>query len=193
MGGGVISDSEEITQLIQAHGDGDPAAYDLAVELLYGELRALAHGQLANRYRSDAPFQTTALVNEAYIKLKTTASRAVDRNHFLAIAATAMRHVIIDYARSRRAEKRGGDIQHVDLDAACAAVSAQAEELLNINDALDKLSRQHPRLGKVFECKFFAGLDNQTAADVLNMSTRTVQRDWMKARAFLQEYLTSRE
>ncbi len=133
--------------------------------------------------------QTTAIVNETYLKLRSSSGKAVDRKHFLAIAAKAMRHVIIDYARSRKAAKRGGDVVHVELETSNAAISSQAEDLVLLDDALRRLSDHNPRLVQIFECKFFAGLEDQETADTLGISKRTAQRDWMKARAFLRELL----
>lgn len=178
----------DITQLIEAHRKGDGDAYDRAVTLLYEELRRLAHHQLA-KFHGNATLQTTAVVNEAYLKLKDTPGTAVSRNHFLAIAAKAMRHVVIDYARRRTAEKRGGDLARVELHDDDLAVDAQAEQLLMIDDALELLAQTSGRLVRVFECKFFAGLDDDETAAALDMAKRTVQRDWMKARALLAEQI----
>ena len=182
-------DAREITLLIEAHRDGDANAYDRAVELLYGELRGLAHHQLA-RFHGQATLQTTAVVNEAYLKLKESSKSAIDRRHFLGIAAKAMRHVVIDYARRRSAAKRGGDLVRVEFDEADAAVEAQAEQLLLIDESLTALAAKSERLVRVFECKFFAGLDDDETAATLDLSKRTAQRDWMKARALLADYLS---
>lgn len=179
----------EITRLIAAHGDGDADAFDQAVELLYGELHGLAHRQLA-KFHGQATLQTTAVVNEAYLRLRESAGKAVNRKHFLAIAAKAMRHVVIDYARKRMRSKRGGDLVRVELQESDTLVAAQAEQLVMIEQALDALAQANPRLVKVFECKFFAGLNDQETAEALDLSLRTAQRDWMKARAFLDERLT---
>lgn len=182
----------DITRLIDAHRNGDSDAYDRAVELLYGELHGLAHHQLA-RFHGQATLHTTAVVNEAYIRLREASGDAVDRKHFLGIAAKAMRHVVIDYARKRSAEKRGGGLIQVELKEADAAVAAQADQLLLIEESLRELARTSDRLVKVFECKFFAGLDDDETAATLEVSKRTAQRDWMKARALLAEYLSARE
>ncbi|WP_279303112.1 ECF-type sigma factor [Hyphococcus luteus] len=184
-----IQTADDITKLMSAIGDGDAAAYDDAVSLLYDELHKLAHIQLAKR-DTDNALQTTALVNEAYLKLKHGAYKPVDRGHFLAIAATAMRHIIIDYAKSRLAAKRGAGAVHIELDANTGQIDAEAEQLLQINDALSRLREKHERLARIFECKFFAGFDDDETAKAINLSKRTVQRDWIKARAFLQEELT---
>lgn len=186
-----IQTADDITQLISAIGDGDAAAYDDAVSFLYDELHKLAHIQLAKR-DADNTLQTTALVNEAYLKLKNGAYRPVNRSHFLAIAATAMRHIIIDYAKSRLAAKRGGGAEHVELDDNSGKIAAEAEQLLQINEALSSLRKKHERLARIFECKFFGGFDDDETAKATNLSKRTVQRDWIKARAFLQEELALR-
>lgn len=182
----------DITRLIDAHRNGDISAYDQAVELLYGELHGIAHHQLA-RFHGQATLHTTAVVNEAYIRLREASAGAVDRKHFLGMAARAMRHVVIDYARKRSAAKRGGGLRQVELRDADAAVAAQADQLLLIEESLQKLAETSERLVKVFECKFFAGLDDDETAATLEVSKRTAQRDWMKARALLAEHLLQRE
>lgn len=182
----------DITRLIDAHRNGAIDAYDRAVELLYGELHGLAHHQLA-RFHGQATLHTTAVVNEAYLRLREASAAAVDRKHFLGIAAKAMRHVVIDYARKRSAEKRGGGMKQIELRDADAAVAAQADQLLLIEESLQELAKTSDRLVKVFECKFFAGLDDDETAATLEVSKRTAQRDWMKARALLAEYLARRE
>jgi RNA polymerase sigma factor (TIGR02999 family) len=174
--------------LIEAHQNGDSDAYDQVVALLYPDLRRLAHRQLA-RYHDNATMQTTAVVNEAYLKLRKSNGNAVSRDHFLGIAATTMRHVIIDYARKRMAEKRGGKHARVTLHDEDMAVAAQAEQLVLIDDALQKISEKGERMVRVFECKFFAELGDDDTASVLGMPKRTVQREWMKARGLLAEYL----
>ncbi len=160
--------------------------------MLYADLREIAHRQLL-RLGGNPTLQTTAIVNEAYLKLKKSSGHAYNSAHFLAIIATAMRHVVIDYARTRRAEKRGGGAAHVELEECHASVEAQAEELLALNDAIQNLSALNPRLVKIFECKFFSGLNDQETADALGISKRTAQRDWRKAKAFLSEFLVDHQ
>lgn len=155
-------------------------------------MHKLAHVQLA-RFHDQATLHTTAVVNEAYLRLRDASAGAIDRNHFLGIAAKAMRHVVIDYARKRGASKRGGDLVRVPLQDSDVAVAAQAEQLLMIEESLKELAKASSRLVKVFECKFFAGLDDEETAAALDISKRTAQRDWMKARALLAEHLTSQE
>ena len=186
--GAIIQSASEITQLITAHKDGDASAYDRAIELLYDEIHIMAHGQLS-RQGQHKPFQTTELVNEAYIKLKDSSGRALNRSHFLALAAICMRHILIDFARSRNTAKRGNGVKPVEFEDHFGAVSAQAEELLRIDEALTALGAHNERLQNVFICKFFGGYDDDETADALNLSKRTAQRDWMKARAFLTEHM----
>lgn len=183
-----IDTQSEIIGLIQAAQGGNNDAYDKAIKILYSELRVLAHRQLG-RFHGNATLQTTAVVNEAYLKLRDYSGDIVDRAHFMGIAAKAMRHVVIDYARKRSSEKRGGDQIRVEFNENDTAVAAQAEQLLLIDEALNALSKKSDRLVRVFECKFFSGLDDDETASALNLSKRTAQRDWMKARALLAEHL----
>lgn len=179
----------EITSLLIAHRDGDAQAFEDLVPLVYDDLRRIARRQLA-RNRVRGTLNTTALVHEAYLKLvDQTRVEVNDRNHFFAISARAMRQIIIDYARKRFAQKRGGGIRPVSLDKVQIAVTEQAEMLLAIDTALAKLSALNERLTRVFECRYFAGLSEQETADALSMSLRTVQRDWMKGKAWLRREL----
>ena len=135
---------------------------------------------------------TTGLVHEAYLKLvdqsRTTWS---DRAHFFALASVAMRHVLVDRAKARFAQKREGALQRVSLDSEQIAGDDQAEALLDINDALDRLAAVEPRLARVVECRFFGGLSEEETASALDITTRTVQRDWAKARMLLRRALSS--
>ncbi len=177
-----------ITELIQAHSDGDESAYDEAIELLYTELRRLAHRNLV-RMGGNPTLQTTAVVNEAYLKLKASSAHAESRKHFLNIASAAMRQIIVDYARARNAEKRGGDIVHIEFDDNDKAVQSQAEEILLVDAALKKLNDHNQRLARVFELKYFAGLEDDEVATAMALSKRTAQRDWMKARAYVADLM----
>jgi len=179
----------EITELLHAHKGGNANAYEQAVELLYSELRRVAH-RSRQRLGGNPTMQTTAVVNEAYLKLKQADVAAEDRQHFLNIAAKAMRQIIIDYARARQAEKRGGNIVHEDIADVDKAVAAEAEELLLVDDAVQKLAAHNARLASVFEFKFYTGLDDDELATAMGLSKRTAQRDWMKARAFVGDYLS---
>jgi RNA polymerase sigma factor (TIGR02999 family) len=178
-----------VTQLLIAYRDGDRDAFDRLVPMVYEDLRRIARRQL----RRGAPGQTlntTGLVHEAYLKLVDPAK--VDwqgRGHFLAVSARAMRQVIIGYARKRSAGKRGGGERPVTLDEAQIAVDDQAERLLALDRALERLGGKDPRLAQVVECRFFAGLSEEETAQALGVSLRTAQRDWMRARAWLKEEL----
>ncbi len=181
----------EITRLLIAHRDGDQLAFEELVPLVYEDLRRIARRQLA-RHRAQGTLNTTALVHEAYLKLvDQTRVEVNDRNHFFAIAARAMRQIIIDFARKRAAQKRGGGQIPVSLDKVQIGVEEQADMLLAIHDALDRLSELNERLTRVFECRYFAGLTDQETADALSMSLRTVQRDWMKGKAWLRRELAA--
>jgi len=177
-----------VTELLQAHREGAPGAFDRLVEIVYPELRSVARRQL-RRSRRDGPLlDTTGLVHEAYLKL-VDQSRigAQDRQHFLAVAARAMRQVIVDHARLRHAAKRGAGAEHIPLEDRDLAVEQQAEHLLAINDALGRLAEENPRLLQVVECRFFAGYSELETATALAVSARTVERDWIRAKAWLRE------
>jgi len=181
--------NKEITQLLIAHRDGDAEAFQKLVPLVYEDLRRIAGQQLA-RLRFGDTLNTTALVHEAYLKLADqTRMEVQDRNHFFGVAARAMRQIIIDYARRRSAEKRGGGRATIPLDSVQIGVEEQAETLLAIDAALDRLSELNERLTRVVECRYFGGLSEQETADALTVSLRTVQRDWMKSKAWLRQEL----
>jgi RNA polymerase sigma factor (TIGR02999 family) len=167
------------------------APLDLAVSEAYQELRAIAHHRLAT-HLDGGTLSTTALVNETYLKLAgSSPGRWGDRAHFLAVASLAMRHVIVDRAREQAALKRGGAPRPVTLDEESAAAEEQADIVLHLDEALDRLAEWDPRLGKVVECRFFGGLSEAETAEVLGVTVRTVQRDWVKARVVLRRALES--
>jgi RNA polymerase sigma factor (TIGR02999 family) len=168
-----------------------PPPLDQAITLTYQELRAIAHRRLAAGARGGT-ISTTALVHEAYLKLSDH-SRAPwrDMAHFLAVAALAMRHVLVDRARERAALKRGGDRRPVTLDEDALTLEDEADALLQLDEALERLAEREPRLAKVVECRFFGGLTEGETADALSLTTRTVQRDWVKARVLLRRLLES--
>lgn len=179
----------DITQLLLAHGSGQADALDQLVPLVYDDLRRVARAQLG-RHRLGDSLNTTGLVHDAYMRL-VDQSRATyrDRGHFFAVCAIAMRQIIVDYARRRGRQKRGGDHVHVPLDDAVTPAAREADRVLEINDALDKLAAQDARLARVVECRFFAGLNEQETAEALGLSVRTTQREWFKARAWLRAEL----
>ena len=170
--------------------DGN-APLDELIEFAYHELRTIAHRRLAVG-GGNSTLSTTALVHEAYLKLADQSqSRWRDRSHFFAVASLAMRHVLVDFAKARATLKRGGERHRITLDEIDIAVDDQADALLQLNDALDRLAEVEPRLAKVVECRFFGGLSEEEIANTLGVTVRTVRRDWVKARVMLQRVLDS--
>ncbi|MEO7793592.1 MAG: ECF-type sigma factor [Thermoanaerobaculia bacterium] len=179
--------SGEITLLLAAVREGDRRALDDIFDRLYTELKRLARGQL--RFgRTAISLDTTALVHEAYLKLvKAERLALADRAHFFALAAKAMRQILIGHAEHLRRQKRGGGVEAVPLDEQIAAPALwQAEQLLAVDVALGELERLSPRLARIVELRFFVGLNENEIGELLEQSERTVRRDWRKARAFLQ-------
>lgn len=178
----------EITRLLAAARQGDASAMDRLMVLVYDELRAIAHRQLRRR-RPGQTLDTTALVHEAYLKLVDPGGAAwQERHHFFAVAAVAIRHILVDAARRRAARKRGGEAVRVTFDSLLPVrqdLSADAVDLLALDDALTSLAALNERLSRLVELRFFAGLTEEETAEVLGTSERTVRRDWRKARAFL--------
>lgn len=162
---------------------------DQLVPVVYEHLRAIARRQLAVR-PGGGTLSTTGLVHEAYIKLADQANAEWrDRAHFFALASVAMRHVLVDRAKSRLAQKRGGTRHRVTLDEDQISVDDQPETLLELNDAVERLAAVEPRLARVVECRFFGGLSDDETAEALGITSRTVQRDWAKARMLLRRAL----
>jgi RNA polymerase sigma factor (TIGR02999 family) len=152
---------------------------------LYDELRRIAHRQLGAE-RTGHTLCTTALVHEAYVKLADQASaRFASRSHFLAVAAQAMRRILVGYARRVKTEKRGGRWQRLDFDAVEIPVEERAEVLMALDGALERLAALNPRLSRVVECRFFGGMTEEEVADALAVTERTVRRDWIKAKGWL--------
>jgi RNA polymerase sigma factor (TIGR02999 family) len=180
----------DFTDLLDAVRAGTPGAVDAVVGATYAELRKLARARLAKSDRGPL-LDTTSLVNECYLRLvKLGELRAESRSHFLNYAARAMRSIIIDYARERAAQRRGGDLKEVTLDSQIDADEAHGlNQLIAIDSALDSLAKLDERLARVVELRYFAGLTNEEVAAVLNIGARTVRRDWEKARALLYEEL----
>ena len=176
----------EITQLLQAAGQGDRAAGDRAFSLLYADLQRLARSRL-RRASELTLLDTTALVHESFLRLQGGAEQAFpDRHHFLAYAAKVMRAVVVDVVRARQAERRGGGAEHLPLDTAVVGdLAAHDDEVLRVHEALDELSALEPRLAQVVELRYFGGLTEPEIAASLGVTERTVQRDWQKARLFL--------
>ena len=159
-------------------------------ELLYHELRRLARSRLASGGRN-VLLDTTALVHESFLRLQGAGKvNLVDRNHFMAYAATAMRSVIVDYVRQRAAEKRGGDVDHVTLDTGVAeSIGATDQEIVDVHEALEALGKVDQRLVQVVEMRYFAGLSDDEIGAALGVTGRTIRRDWERARLLLAEML----
>jgi RNA polymerase sigma factor (TIGR02999 family) len=163
---------------------------DRLVPVVYEHLRVIASRQLAIR-RGGGTLSTTGLVHEAYLKLVDQSRVAWrDRSHFFALASVAMRHVLVDRAKARLAQKREGGLRRVTLDDERLDANDEAELMVDLNDALDQLAVSEPRLARVVECRFFGGLSEAETAEVLDINARTVQRDWAKARMLLRRALS---
>ena len=181
----MVTPSQEITRLLRSYRQGDRAAFDRLVGLVYGELRAMAHNTLGSRPK-DPTLGTTALVHEAYLKLHRPGGLGLnDRRHFFAVASRAMRQIVIDQARRQGTQKRGGAYTRVDLDSSDLPLHDSPERILALDEALSRLSELDERLGRVVELRYFGGLSVEETADVLEVDPRTVKRDWRKARAIL--------
>jgi RNA polymerase sigma factor (TIGR02999 family) len=176
--------SSEFARLLARVRQGEREAFDRLFEVAYRQLHRLAH----NRIRVSGPqvtLDTTGLVHETYLKLAGGSVAACrDSEHFLAVAACAMRHVMIDFARRRLASKRGGERRDLTLDTERFAVDDQAEQLFEMNRQLERLAAEDSRLVQVIECRFFAGMSEPETAAALGTSVSTVQRDWVRARAW---------
>jgi RNA polymerase sigma-70 factor (ECF subfamily) len=180
-----------ITHLLHRAATGDQDAETAVVQALYAELHRLARRQM-RRERRQITLQPTALVNEAFVRLMRGADGAwADRGHFFAAAANAMRRILVDYARSRRAAKRGNGAELAELQDGVAQVAHSPETLLAIDAVLHRLAEIAPRQARIVEMRFFAGLTEEEVASALGISSRTVKREWTKAKAFLYERLQS--
>ena len=182
----------EITKLLNATGDGDQTAQAELLDEIYQELHRLASSYMRREHRRDHTLQPTALVNEAYLHLIGDSPVNWDnRGHFYSAAAKTMRRILIDHARSHRAEKRSGSRERVELDEGLIAVDEQSNELLELDAALDRLALLDERQAKVVELRFFGGLTVEETAKVAGISEKTVKRDWALARAWLENELRS--
>ena len=179
------SSLNEMTQWLLRWGDGDQAALDQLMPIVYDELRRLAHSHL-RRERPGHTLQTTALVNEAYLRLIDQRSvRWQNRAHFFGIASQLMRRILVDHARARHVAKRGGGARHVPLDEAVVVSAQRAAEVLALDEALTALATVDQRKSRVVEMRFFGGLSIEETAEVLAVSPGTVMRDWTLAKAWL--------
>ena len=184
---GVATD-REITQLLNAWRQGNAAAGDQVFALMYSDLRGVARRQLA-AIDAGQTLAPTVLVHEAYMKfMERSAPGAIDRGHFLAIAARAMRHVVVDHVRRRHAHKRDGGVP-VPVDSGIGAVDRSPTDVIAVDQALVQLEQLDARQAQIVEMRFFGGLELEDIAAALGVSARTVKRDWQKARAFLSARL----
>ena len=182
-----MSDPQTITMLLHRCRDGDEDSFDELVPAVYQDLRRIARGQLA-RWRPGETLNTTALVHESYAKLARSSELDWnDRGHFYAVAARAMRGIIVDYARSLFADKRSGIKADIDLGQLPDDGPARAEQVLAVDQLLEKLGRMDPDMTRIVECRFFAGYTLDETAEALGISRRTVQRKWQRARAWLAQ------
>src|SRR4249920_4099964 len=176
---------QRVTELLTRWSDGDHAALAELTPLVYEELRRLAHRQMGAE-RSDHTLQTTALVSEAYLRLADqTNPRWQNRAHFFAIAARAMRQILVSYARSQRAEKRGGGALKIELDEAALVSPEESKQIVDLHEALETLATLDSRKAQVVELKYFGGLNYDEMAEVLKISRITVRRDWEFAKIWL--------
>ncbi|HKS07977.1 MAG TPA: sigma-70 family RNA polymerase sigma factor [Pyrinomonadaceae bacterium] len=181
---------EDVTQLLAAWGKGDKSALDKLLPLVHAELRRIARRQMSQE-RDGHTLQATALVNEAYMRLAGQQGfEWQNRAHFFAVCAQVMRHVLIDHARAHARDKRGGGAVHVSLDEAAMLAGQPAENFLALNDALGFLESVDPQKGKIVELRYFGGLSVDETAEVLNISPRTVRREWQRSKAWLLRLIT---
>ena len=183
----------EVTQVLRQLSAGRGEGFDEIFPLIYRELRRQAARSL-RRERNNHSLQPTALVHEAFLRLQEQRSvRWQNRSHFLAVAAQAMRRVLIDHARARRRLKRGGENSHVTLCEGIAAEESRSVDVLALDQALERLSTVDPRQGRIVELRYFAGLSVEETAEVLKLSPATVKREWAMAKAWLHAELTGSE
>ena len=179
----------DITRLLRQHLAGEAEAFDRLVPLVYARLHEIARGQL-RRQSSGQTLDTTALVHEAYLQLvDETGVSWQDRSHFYAITARAMRRIIVDHVRQRLALKRGGGQALLELADDVAGARSDTELVIAVDRALESLSSFNDRLTRLVECRFFAGMTEEETAEALGISLRTVQRDWIRAQAWLRREL----
>ena len=178
-----------VTQLLAHWSEGDEAALGELTPLVYEELRRLAHHFMSGQ-RPDHTLQTTALVSEAYLRLADQTNPSwQNRAHFFAVAARAMRQILVNYAKSNRAQKRGGGALKIELDEAAIASPEQSAEIVDLHEALERLATLDARKAHVVELKYFGGLNHDEIAEVMKVSAVTVRRDWVFAKAWLHNEL----
>jgi RNA polymerase sigma factor (TIGR02999 family) len=181
---------KEVTRLLAAWGQGDRTALEELTRLVYEELRRLAHRYMSGQ-RADHTLQTTALVNEAYLRLAGQEQPDfASRSHFLAVAARAMRQILVDHAKATLRDKRGSGVKPLELDEAALLPAEPTREILDLNEALEKLAALDARKANVVELSYFGGLKQEEIAEALNVSVVTVRRDWTFSRAWLYAELS---
>lgn len=184
--------SQNVTQLLREYSHGNQQALALLMSLVYEELRRLARSYM-RRERSGHTLATTGLIHEAYLRLIEQQVEWKSRAHFFGIAGQMMRRVLVDYAKSRARAKRGGGAIPLSLDEVALLSKTPNMDLVALDDALNKLEALDPQRGRIVELRFFGGLSNEEAAEVLELSTATVQRQWAGARAWLYHELSRKE
>lgn len=180
----MVPDAGEVTRLLKAMHDGDTGAAEDLLPLVYAELHRIANGYM-RRERSGHTLQTTALINEAYLRLVGEDIEWTNRAHFIGLAAHVMRRVLVDYARQHNAERRAGGLIRVEMEDNLAISPERLDEVLFLDEAMAKLQANNPRQARVVELRYFGGLSVEQIAQILNVAPRSVKRDWALARIFL--------
>lgn len=184
-----MAERDELTVLLRRFQQGDTAAQDKLVSVVYDELKTIA-ARYMRRERAGHTLQTTALVNEAYLKLiNLKDANWQDRAHFFAVAAQMMRHILVDHARRNVAGKRGGDFHFLPLDEALVFSEGRSTDIVRLDEALERLAKEDERAAKVIEMRYFGGLSIDETAEVLRISPRTVKREWTFGRSWLRSEL----
>jgi RNA polymerase sigma factor (TIGR02999 family) len=184
-----VPEREEITQLLESWREGEDGALNRLIPLIYDDLRGVAARYMAGE-PPDHTLQPTALLHEAFLRLAREQDRSwQNRAHFFGVAAQIMRNLLVDHARAAARDKRGGGMREIDLEDASPATQPDAEELLAVNEALDRLKRMDARAAQIVELRYFVGLSHDETAAVLGISVVTVKREWSAARAWLQKEL----
>jgi len=187
------STQQAVTRLLGEWSNGDDGALGKLFPLVHPELHRLAHHYMS-RERPGHTLQTTAVLNEAYLQLvDNTQPVWQGRTHFIAAAAQMMRHIMVDHARKHQSLKRGGGALKVTLDEAALVTETRSRELLDLDEALEKLAAQDPRKSQIVELRYFGGLTVEETAEFLNLSQRTVEREWTAAKAWLYRELSGKE
>jgi len=177
-------DDGEVTILLRAMKTGDSSAAGKLLPLVYDELHRLASAFM-QRERHGHTLQPTALINEAYVRLAGNNVDWQSHQHFIAVAAKVMHRILVDYARARKAEMRGGDLQRVELEEGLAVSKERSDEILAVDEALEKLQAENPRQGHIVELRYFGGFSVEEVARILDISPRSVKRDWREAKEWL--------